>query len=660
MASPLPIEGEISYGGFTFPVETETESIDVQPAYDESGRTITHNNISIAIKTIISNVDGTDATVQDILRRLTTPAAQLRYSNKGFGGLKINVNGPKDVLWGPKPQLLGFKPIGGRRACEITWRVDVAIPVCSDAVFEKQIMELSTRLSYEIDRSGYTKRTYSGFLRIPATRRSPDDRKLPDSADYYRDQIIPKLLPGFRRVPGTFTLSPDKMRLDWSGVVDEQMGPNIPPPGMVEVDADHNFSSQHGSLAKWVGTISATYEIGLNTPYSPSHAARFFLTMAADRIRRAMSQPGTTVVPVHFSFSEPSIYGKQKAKFSLAYAVTTRLTSTIIATSGLWQPVPNSNWNSWVTSIGPNIGSRGNAQLIFNVNDDRILDLCSPNSQVQTLGSGSGSFVPIQTVSIPPGSIPPASDQITQLVGGVFPAPIQSQSWLQYDNSVRAETDSGTAILKRLPTQERDLTTQSSYLVSDPTSLPTNTAASGTTATSGAGSLTSGAGRGTNFGGTTSPTSDPKPSGGSGDFFNPPPPNAESKPGPGAWQSPNNTQQVVWVGTYLARPVIIKNPPNNPPVAETVVQQRTAPTIVIFLEGSAVRVGYPIPMPTLTNVGGVTPIPANRLDMGEGFTQSIIGSVNGIPIFGARWRLRFVLPEMPQGWVLPPFNPLAS
>lgn len=71
----------------------------------------------------------------------------------------------------------------------------------------------------------------------------------------------------------------------------------------------------------------------------------------------------------------------------------------------------------------------------------------------------------------------------------------------------------------------------------------------------------------------------------------------------------------------------------------------------VMMEGSATRIGFEIPEPTLRKVNGVDLIPASRPDMGEGFKQEAFYS-NGVQTFyRAKWRLRFAvdgdLPDRP-------------
>jgi hypothetical protein len=92
-----------------------------------------------------------------------------------------------------------------------------------------------------------------------------------------------------------------------------------------------------------------------------------------------------------------------------------------------------------------------------------------------------------------------------------------------------------------------------------------------------------------------------------------------------------------------------------PPVS---VEQRAAPLVVIYLNGWALRACHPIPVPQLTSVNGVKPRAANRLDRGEKFYGPVVVANYGVPVLYARWRLRYVLPEVPAGGVPVPPNPL--
>jgi len=194
---------------------------------------------SITLKDTIGGLTGTiagytstittDAVIMDAIQRLTEPAGEFHYENKGLGNLVINLPGGgdvRDVVWGPKPQMLSYKPHGAGVGCDIVWKVDIALVTCDDGIFDGLFpMEFCYTVQFSIDKSGYQTRTYSGFVRIPQTRLEQGDRLLQRTADKLREQINPQPITGYRRIPGEFTISEDKCRLNFT-IRDEQIGPN--------------------------------------------------------------------------------------------------------------------------------------------------------------------------------------------------------------------------------------------------------------------------------------------------------------------------------------------------------------------------------------------------------------------------------------------------
>ena len=88
----------------------------------------------------------------------------------------------------------------------------------------------------------------------------------------------------------------------------------------------------------------------------------------------------------------------------------------------------------------------------------------------------------------------------------------------------------------------------------------------------------------------------------------------------------------------------------------SVIQRRGKPTVAVILEGQGIRAGYAISPPTLNSIGGVEAIPANR--EGQEFFVSQVATESLYPICVARWRLRWLLPEMPKVPLGPPVNPM--
>src|SRR5262245_2851537 len=185
---------EASYNGVTFGVRTETLGIECRPARDQAGRAISHIVHSISLKTTIAADPDSpltpDEQLEGIRTRLQQDGGALKFVDKGFGNFTVNTAAPgaegeaRDVAWGPKPQLLRWKPLGNNQAAEVTWTVEVAVPECFAPLGGTvRPMEACYRVQWSVDGGGYQRRTVTGYLLIPMTRHNPGDPSLPDSAD---------------------------------------------------------------------------------------------------------------------------------------------------------------------------------------------------------------------------------------------------------------------------------------------------------------------------------------------------------------------------------------------------------------------------------------------------------------------------------------------
>lgn len=581
----------VSYNGVSFGNDTETLDCSIRPVLDSAKRTVIYNVYSFTIRGFASVGDGvttTDDTMTFIRRRLTRVAGEFRYRAVGLGDLTVNVpaeSNARDVIWGPKPTLLKWKP-HGQLTAEVTWSVEVAIPPCDDvATWRFGIMEFCWGVNWAIDKSGYTTRTFSGHLAIPQTRDTVDSRTFADQADRWREWLTPAIPPGFRRTPGNFQLSEDKCRLNFS-IVDEEVGPNYPPPGVIDVQASHSFSTGNQLGGTWTGTLSATYEMERGTPRS--EAFYHFVTLLRDRQRESARQFSTfpggkreRVVPIPraFTMGEPEIYGRRGAFFSCTYTFVCSLRDMLRA-SGLWRPVPGTNWQQWAGSLAGNaMSSRGNAGMKFDAAGDHIIDLCLPAAQS----------------SLPAAGPPPTRP------GGRVPEEIRAEvtagtSWLRYESWLRIEVEDNVVEMKPLPPREPPR--QGGRDAEPPPSL-----------------IPPGGGIG---GLSLSPPSRGEPAG--------PLPEFAGAKGPAAGR------------------VAGKDPF---PDLEPFHQLQAKPSYYAVLHGWAMRAGFAITPPNLVSVGAARARPFNRPELGDGFEHAILDSWFGVPVYGARWQLRYVLAAHP-------------
>jgi hypothetical protein len=439
LAAQIPSDGTVcSYNGYTFNASTATLGIECRPVLDPARRTVAAVAHVITLRTYLFD-DGsgtTDAQMADLRRTLTTQGAALVYENKGFGSFSVNTGGAvKDVAWGPVVEVLGWKPVGNNKACEVTWQCEVTIPECSQARYAFAIMEFNFSVAFSTDQSGYTTRTYSGHLRIPQTR-TPGSRKFNDSADGYFEQINPDIPAGFRRTARSRTLSEDKCTLRFQ-ITDVEMSPDVPPEGVVEVAAEHEHHNLNpGNFSKWGGSLSATYELARGVPKQA--ALRYFMALAKERLLDVRQDPNDILIPLFLSMKNPELYGKRAASFTLSYSFTS--TTPRILARGLWLPPSDGDHTRWVQSLTVNNGPlslRGNAQMRFDPSSDAIVDLCAtPTARLTTQGVAPK----------------PVQQAVLETLNTEPPAP--DKSLFYFENHLYFEEDTGRVLLRTLPTVE--------------------------------------------------------------------------------------------------------------------------------------------------------------------------------------------------------------
>ena len=601
----LPTIGTAWYNGYEFSSRADTLEFRGTPVYDSSGRTITHTVFTLTIQDYIANGESDAPTLLAIVR-LTQPAAGLVYSGRGFSIVSINLGSSNDVLWGPKPRVVSLTPMGGPgKTVKIVWTVDWAIPTCGDGTTKPgSPMEWCYKLNFSQDRSGYTVRTYTGHLRVAQTRSDIKNRNLQVSADEWRERVTPPELSGFRRTYN-WELSEDKCVLSWT-ITDEEMPPNAPPPGIVEAEASHDFTNEGGKLLQWTGTIAAKYEVAKNASVGKAVAA--FFALMNDRIgnvrakvRQVKVEKGAfvpipdqngIVIPWQFSASENQIYGRTVASFRCVYRVTAVDLAQILQHGGLWRPAPS--------------GLDGLARRATKGKSSYDLWAASMKNTLGPRGNAQLVFTP------------GADDRIVDLCALSTPAPPGSRN-LDPNSPIQTLLDlanifmAGSMVKDAMATAFAPPDAKSSWLdyrvstVIEPDG--------GTVVTK------------------TLPTA---------------PLAALNRSPSGTWNA--STGGLPVSSTLIGTPF-----PPLPDAGNLGTQRRTSPSLYIRLVGSAIRVGFPVPVPELVTVGGASPTLLSRVDRGEGFAQAVIGNVL-VPVYAARWNLAYAVNDVPKTAFPPPGN----
>lgn len=417
-------ESRLQYNGYPFNDYTNI-FVNVEMIYDDAERTIKYHRYKVrAITTIYAEAN--DSYCGEHFRRirqlLSKAGQQLTLDHEGFGPrLVVNFNDTsvRDVEFGPKPRVLSWSPVGDTNAVEVVWECEFSIPTCTGDgnVRFSGLSSFNYGITFSVDTYGYSTRAISGYLEIAMTR---NGQAIPDTADAYREIIVMPRLVNFERTH-SFSLSPDKRRLDFSIVDTEIRTPNAYPPGVVKIRANHRVGWSRRSLATLPNSISATIELDKHQPRS--RAWEIFRSIVADRTAYATGNKKTFLEALEI---DEDIYG-DSISFSLAYRIyftdKRGALSHIFDSTGLFEKPPG-DWVAWSASMLQSQSLRGNSLLRHVPSEDQIVDLCV------------NELLPQQ--SYPYAATPQPMSSYTRFCNQ-RPAP--NESWLRFDASITSIED---------------------------------------------------------------------------------------------------------------------------------------------------------------------------------------------------------------------------
>lgn len=382
----LTARGTVSYNGYTFGPETETVGVDIRPILDTARRTVIANQYTFKIKSIIavttaSGDTSNDDDLEDIRTALTASGCQFRYQSKGLGDIKINVSGgQRDMVWGPIPEVLTWKPIAGDYAAEIVWQVSYQTLDCNGAQFRFGIMAFNYTVEFEQGHDRLTNRNVTGYLQIPQTRSAPGSKTLSDSADNYYDNIVPEIPLGFRRESERRKINENKNRLDFSFRDTMLKEPLLP--GLIDMDVRHT-QQNNPKVQFWVktGVISFSCEVALH--FNMNVAQVYFEEIVRAKFELMVNE-NHLVIPWIYTANEDT--QKRQANFTVTYKVVRNPAfPAILGPVGFWRRVPMpaafgfgnfADHQAWAASMIPaNIG-RGYTQENVGEDQDAIIDMC--------------------------------------------------------------------------------------------------------------------------------------------------------------------------------------------------------------------------------------------------------------------------------------------
>lgn len=440
---PVPDGTELSYNGWTAPVECWTEGFEIAIEAGSAGRINVSNRYTLKIKSLITpDTPGAslDSKIAGIKTALATSGGQLRYKGRGPGNIELNYpGGSKELAFGPTPKLISLKPEAGNLAWWLSFTIEFQTLDCSSFVSQFDLLEFAYSVEFTIDRRRMTHRNYKGHIRIPNNRVAPDSRSLNDSVDGYFPNIVPECPVEFERQNEVRTVSEDKSRLDFS-FTDVQLMV-APPFGVTKWGASHKTGNlkPNAFSGLWTGALRARYEVAPHLKMSVAHG--HFRALVNDRVNAMLAetmidqQTGQpNFIPQFFEMEED--LAERVMTYSFTYNISFKLPR--IVSAGFWRPAPSHNYGTFAASMELAYRPGGYAEMSISRTEDLLVNLCR-NDAPRLPDNDSRSL--------------PLLPELGEDDGITVAVPDPENSWIYYELVVTISTDDGVVIAKPLPTR---------------------------------------------------------------------------------------------------------------------------------------------------------------------------------------------------------------
>jgi len=406
--------GTISYDGFVFGGSGSTPptySIVADPHFDNADRTAGQVRYTLDVATIVYGDSEGDVAqqMQDLRTRLSRPGRRLEIVDLGFGDTTVE-RGQRyaDIVWGAKPRVLRFEPVGGTQAWQLHWQCEFNVTEGAtprDGYF----LALNLRQRFEIDDAGLTTREVAGHAQVAGVRKPNGSPTATSIADQVRDRINIRVPDGFRRAHQRWDESADKTRLDFS-IVDRQLSGDPLPAGISDGQIDYQVEADAKRPGKVVARLNGHFESAPGKP--KSLAAAHLLMIAQDRLARLQTaqQPRRMVFPSRFAIRHRLF--SRRTHVDVQYQLIGSIRD-VLSAGGIWDPVSGSDYRLWAASLEHLWGSRGVAGLRSDPRDAAIIDLVdNPMNQITIHAPASPSTaasVPSPLIWLSPTVTPEAS-----------------------------------------------------------------------------------------------------------------------------------------------------------------------------------------------------------------------------------------------------------
>lgn len=436
LRSKTIIYNGVQFGGKldSFHLAPPDYAMSATPVYDDTGRAVKTRQYMLTVNTVIvtDSQSTSHSDLKELLKRLETPRAQLQI-NTGAGVDPLTI----DYQNGPLPRVLNITPLGGNIAWALQWQVEFASYLCPPnvSVNNPSWESFAYNTTWNLDESGRTIRTISGFWTVPAPPRGAVGAGEPASwtADTKRQYFYVEVPFGFRRSASVYSESADKRRVDFS-VVDTEFGDEYPyPHGCVAASGSRNVTGI--GPAQVNGAMSLNMSLTVAPGYPRSHGALAFFreAMAMQARYTALMRLGKveyTILPQNVTVSPKLFDAGRTTDYSFTWLMTGCITDLLLS-QGLWEPVATDDggvdytrWRQSITGISGDPKytwhQRGWSQLGTLPQDDVILTTCAPNLPIR-VGRTSARRPP---------------DQAGTFTAFGTPEITPERSWLAYDAQV--------------------------------------------------------------------------------------------------------------------------------------------------------------------------------------------------------------------------------
>lgn len=377
--------GTVSYNDYAFRGAFHA-TIDDQFVYDDSGRVVMYVKHRLVVRAIIVTDDAgedqtTDTAMATIRDKLSRAGKRLIFAQKGFGlSIDTEANGKGDVIFGPKPQVISWIPIGSSNACQVTWQCEFHLSECQPAAIGG-ILGVSYEISAEVNHDGITTRTISGSIHM--SNGWAKDKTLAASPDYVIQRAIrANPIRNFRRNVSRH-ISADKTRVGFT-ITDTEINSPTPFPLMIrEIDGRHAASWNRAAPAKFHNSLSLSMTV--DPRKSLYHAWLVARDILKRRTANALSASSHDKKAKALIDSVEISEGLFSSGRSISFHFTWRIIGCIhefIKDSGLFVSCVDDEhtWAKWQYSIG--FGDDfGSADWKLEKTDDKAVDLCAGKQQ---------------------------------------------------------------------------------------------------------------------------------------------------------------------------------------------------------------------------------------------------------------------------------------